>query len=179
MFQEKEIETYRDTKAPVELKNRIQWSIERKQRMMRRQLSGLAAVACLAIVLLASGVIGRDNILSVENKNISQRTQKFNTSEMIQVSRYVEGANEPIMQVPMEIKAKGETKILVSEGTAITLDEAEDLQELTIRENATVYWLIYNANEEHRCVIRTEDKEYTYVLMYDEEESVFTIRQEK
>ena len=64
MFQEKEIEAYKQIKAPVELKNRIQISIEQQRKKIRKQQIRFIAVAATFVILISEMLL----------KNIKQIT---------------------------------------------------------------------------------------------------------
>jgi hypothetical protein len=83
----------------------------------------------------------------------------------------------------MEIDVTEETHIEVSKGTLNTVgteDSSQDITSMEISESAVIYWCVSgNTESSPRCTITTGDKEYIYVIEYDEDKSVFIIKQQK
>ena len=186
MFQEKDIEAYQSTKAPVELKNRIRLSVEQQKRKVRKQQMSLVALAaCFALVFSLNGVFGSNSaILSINGKAVSDKAVKLQTSAGYGLRTANVGQEfDTIFFVPMEIDVTEETQIEVSKGTLSTVgaeESSQDITSLEISESAVIYWSV-NGNTESspRCTITTGGKEYVYVIEYDEDKSVFIIKQQK
>lgn len=189
MFQEKDLEAYQDIKAPAELKNRIRSSIDQQRtRMRKQQMRVLAAAACMALVFSVSGVFNQSStILMVNDKAVSHRAVAVETSMPQVLKTASEGRSaEPLIQVPMEIRAEKPTHIEVSQGTLQHVVEtdaqiesaAEAVTEVEITEPAVIYWSVYgDTKDAPTCTMTTEGNVYTYVIVFDENESVFTIKQ--
>ena len=179
MFQKKDIEAYQETKAPVELKNRIQSSIEQQRRRIRKQqMSFLAAAAGFSLILSVGGLFDNSTILSVNDKVVTNEAV-----EIYSTARSGSVAISTAMQVPMEIQIKESTQVQVSHGTLQLLEAdgtSEERTELEISENALIYWNVdANTTSTPTCTITTNDKTYVYVMEYDDAKSVFIIKQKQ
>ena len=59
-------------------------------------------------------------------------------------------------------------------------ESSEEIKNLDISEPTVIYWCVNgNSNSIPKCTITVGDKEYTYVIEFDEDKSVFIIKQEK
>lgn len=187
MFQEKEIEAYQSIKAPIELKNRIRLSVEQEKRKASKQgWSYVAAAACVALVLLSGSFMGMgDGIVSVNDTRITRSSYQLENSNASELSIAKEGRSDSAkIQVPLEVEVSGKTYLEVSEGTLTTLVEtdefSEEVTQMYILDSTVVYWTVEgDALKQPKLVVKTEDKEYIYVITYNEKEDVFTIKQTK
>ena len=186
MFQENDIEAYQSTKAPVELKNRIRLSVEQQKRKVRKQqMSFVALAACFALVFSLSGVFDSNSaILSINGKAVSDKAVTLQTSAGYGLRTASAGQEfDTIFFVPMEIEVTEKTQIEISKGTLSKVgaeDSSQDITSLEISESAVIYWCVSgNTESSPRCTITTGDKEYVYVIKYDEDKSVFIIKQQK
>lgn len=184
MFQEKDSEAYQDIKAPVELKNRIQLSIEQQRRKQRkRNVAVLSAAACLAIVLFAGGVFRSSTIISINDMAVSYEGVKLqHTPKYGVATANVTRSSDAFLQVPLEIEISEKAHICVSQGTIQTKVETdsslEEITEMDIFEKTVIYWQVTgDINSIPTCTIITGGNEYVYVIEFDETEAVYTIKQ--
>ena len=185
MFQKKDIEAYQEVKAPVELKNRIRSSMEQQRRRIRKQqMTVLAAAACLAMIVSVGGMFDPSTIISVNDVAVSNRAVELETSGYYSLATANEGRScEFQLSVPMEIQVTEETQICVSQGTLQMVETdmaSEAITEMEISESTVIYWMVNGDTDSiPSCTITTGEKEYVYVIEFDEEKSVFTIKLEK
>lgn len=185
MFQKKDIEAYQDVKAPVELKNRIRSSIDQQRsRIRRQQMTVVAAAACLALVFSLSGMFEQNGtILSVNDTAVTHNALELDISTNYSLATASERRScEPLIVVPMEIDVMENAQIQVSDGTLQwemeTDAEYEKRTEMEIMETTVIYWAVNgDANKTPSCTITTGSEVYTYVIEFEESESVFTIKQ--
>ena len=183
MFQEKDIEVYQSTKAPVELKNRIWLSVEQqRKRAKKRHMTVVAAAACFALVFSLSGVLDSNAILSIDGKAVSYDAVQLESSASRGVAR--EGQNfDTLFFVPLEIDVEKEAHIEVTKGTLQQVEtdtSTKEVTEMDIFEPTVIYWCVNgDTDSTPMCTIITDEQEYTYVIEFDEEQSVFIIKQAK
>ncbi len=185
MFQKKDVEVYQDVKAPVELKNRIMSSIEQQRsRIRRQQMTVVTAAACLAVVFSLSGMFEKNStILSVNDTAVTHRALELEVSANYSLATASEGRScEPFFVVPMEIDVSEYAHIQVSDGTLQwemeTDAESEKRTEMEIMETTVIYWVVNgDANKTPSCTITTGGEVYNYVIVFEESQSVFTIKQ--
>lgn len=181
MFQKKDIEAYRETQAPVELKNRIQSSIEQQRRRIRKQqMSFLAAAAGFVLILSVGGLFDQNSIIvSVNDTAVSKEGVELYSS----VRSGPAMATQAPIQVPMEIQVKENAQVQVSQGTLQSLEAdgtSKEGTELEICEQTVIYWTVEgNTTDIPTCTIITDDETYVYIIVYDDTQSVFMIKQEK
>lgn len=186
MFQEKDIEAFQDTKAPEELKNRIWLSVEEHRRKAKkRHMTLVASAACFALIFSLSGILGSNStILSIDGKAVSNKAVQLQTSARNGLATASEGQDfDTVFFVPMEIEVTDIAHIEVSKGTLSKVGAEDSSQEITsmdISESTVIYWCVSgNTESSSTCTITTEDKEYVYVIEFDEEQSVFIMKQTK
>lgn len=177
MFQKKDIEAYRETQAPVELKNRIQISIEQQRKKIRKQQIRFIAVAATFVILISAGGLfdNSNTILFVNDRVVSE--------DAVELSSLTRRSMDTAIQVPLEIQATESTKVQVSQGTLQLLEAdgtSKKCTELEINEKTVIYWTVEgNTTNNPTCTITTNNKNYVYVIVYDDTKSVFIIKQEK
>ena len=178
MFQEKEIEAYKNIKAPVELKNRIALSVKKKKR---KQRAVIAAVAGFALFFLSNGVLHTNNtVLSINNVAVSyQAIEIVNPNRGISMLSLEQKC--PIA-VPLEINVEKEAHIEVSEGALQRMVEEEEMPatQLDILGKTVVYWTLDgNTDTNPVCTITVGKETYQYLIAYQQEVSTFTIQKMK
>lgn len=184
MFQEKEIEAYQEIKAPAELKNRVWTSVKQHRKKVRKQqMTVVAAAACFAFILSISGVMDSNSVLSVNDTRVSYRAVDLNQSARSGLLTASEGVNsDSQIQIPLEIQVE-KAHICVSQGILQQMEAdstSHAITEMDITESTVIYWVVNGDTDSiPTCTITTDDEEYTYVLDFDEEKSVFTLKQEK
>lgn len=187
MFQEKDIEAYQSIKAPVELKNRIKLSVKQQRKKdVRKSIAWVSAAACLAIVLF-SGAFLRNNstIISVNDRMVSYEAVEINRSSGYGLATANVGRSSAAsLQIPLEIAVTEKAHISVSQGTLKNMVETDsewkEITEMDISKPAVIYWTITgDINDIPICTIITEGKEYSYVIEFNERDSVYTIKQIK
>ena len=186
MFQKKDVEAYQDIKAPVELKNDIRASIEQQRsRIRRQQMTVVTAAACLALVFSLSGALKQNStILSVNETAVTHRALELEVSANYSLATASEGRScEPLIIVPMKIDVAEDAYIQVFDGTLQLEMEADDgfekRTEMEIMEATVIYWTVNgDVNKTPTCTIMTGSEVYTYVIEFEESESVFTIKQQ-
>lgn len=187
MFQEKDIEAYQSIKAPTELKNRIKLSVRQQRRSLVRQgVTWVSAAACLAMVVFSGySLRGSAGILSIGDTAVSYQAVELNEFAVHSPAVASRGRSvEPQVQIPLEITATEEVHISISQGilqkTVETSTESEPLTEMKVPASGIVYWLVNgNADNPPTITITTGRKEYVYVMEFEEETAVFTIKQIK
>ena len=185
MFQKKDVEAYQNVKASGELKNRIRLSIkQQKSRVRKQQMMVVAAAACLMLVFSVSGVLNQNStILSVNDIAVTHRALELESSVNYSLATASGGRScEPLIIVPMEIDVKELAHIQVSDGTLhweMEIDtESEKRTEMEIAETTVIYWMVSgDINNTPSCTIATGGEVYTYVIDFEESESVFIIKQ--
>ena len=179
MFQEKEIEAYKQIKAPVELKNRIALSVKIKKRKQRTVIA--AAVASFALFFLTNSVWNHHStILSVNNVAVSYQAIEISGLNRGISMLSLEQKN-PII-VPLEINVEEKAYITVSEGMLQRIVEEEEhpVSQLDILGKTVVYWVLdANADTNPVCTITVGKETYQYLIAYQEGASTFTIQKIK
>lgn len=187
MFQEKDIEAYAGIKAPVELKNRVKQSVERQRKIITKQsIAGLSAAACLVIILFSGSFAGSGGaVVSVNNAPVSFEAVELKDSAgygLVTASRM--RSSGPQIQVPLELHVTKATHISISQGTLQETvgagSESDCVTEMNISESTVVNWTVNaDVNDSPTCTITTGGKEYVYVIEFEEDKAVFTIRQKQ
>lgn len=186
MFREKDKMVYQNTKAPDELKNRVWLSVEQHRKRAKRQhMTFVVAAACFAIVFSLNGVFdSNSSILSVNDTTVSYDAVKLHSSARGGLLTASEGHNfDPVFFIPLEINVTEKAHIEVSKGTlqqVETDDSSEEVKAMDISEKTVIYWCVSgDTDSASTCIITTDEEEYIYVIEFDEEKSVFIIKQTK
>lgn len=184
MFQNKEIERYKNLKAPQGLKNRTFFSIERTERRRTKQRVGwVAAVATLVMVFFAGGIVERnDSILFVNDIAVTYDTVSLESSNRgIDVVK-IGSKQDAHITVPLEVNVTENAQISVTTGTLwrTSQEEAENITELTVSEKTVIYWTLNgNANITPICSITVGKETEQYMIFLDEESAVYYIKKIK
>lgn len=193
MFEKHEAEAYINIKAPSELKNRIQCSIENRRRnIVKQNVAWICAAACIMLMFLSVGFQGNGGVsVFVNGSNLSEQAVILSdASNTVMAASSMVRSAEPHIQIPLEIHVEKEAYIKVSQGvlqeadgTVLNDQESEtifgtDQTEVKLKEDQLVYWIITgNVPEEAECIITVGKKEYTYVVEFQEEQDFFSIKQ--
>ena len=187
MFQSKDIEAYKSIKAPQQLKNRIRMSVEQQKRnVIRQSVALVSAATCFVLVFLAGGFLpGKGTVISVNDVMISHQAVELENvagDGVVMASRARSMA--PQIQIPLEMHVKEEAHMSVSQGMlqkeVETGSESMNTTELDITDSQVVYWTVTgDFSSPAICTIMEGRKEYVYLIEFNEEESVFTIKQTK
>ena len=179
MFQEKEIEAYKQIKAPVELKNRIALSVKKKKRKQSAAIA--AAAAGFALFFLTNGWLGyHSTVLSVNQVAVSyQAVQIENHNRGISM---LSSEQRSQIMIPLEINVREEAHIMVSEGVLQRIVEEEEMpvNQLDILGETVVYWVLDdNIDTNPICTITVGKETYQYLIAYQTGISAFTIQKMK
>lgn len=185
MFQKEDVDAYKNIKAPEELKGRIMSSIEVTQKRSYKQSAALLATAAsIALFILCGTFVFRNHsILMVDDQSVNYKAVRLeNTNARLSVANMKKDvANE--IRIPLEIQCK-EALVTVSEGFLQTMDnstmESENKQRMQITKDSVIYWYLNGNNKNsYSCTIVTEQGEFVYLVEYDSEETIYTIRQKR
>lgn len=191
MFRENDIEAYSKIKAPIQLKSRILLSVESQRKKMTRQTTAwVSAVACLAIMFFAGRFMyGNDTVVSVNQVAVSYQAIDLNDVSGLSMAVMSRGRSSvQQIQIPLEINVTKDTYVKVSQGTlqkanitdSSTNNSSNNISETLLSESSVVYWIVNGMiSDPPACTITVGEKEYVYLVEFDEEEAVFTIRQSK
>ena len=179
MYQEKDLEIYRQIKAPAELRNRISSAVEKTQKKQRT----VCAVVTASMVLMVSvngWMHSQHTILSINEKPVTYRSVEIqNEGEEPWV--ICEGKKQNgLIQIPMEIDVEKNAHIEISEGTLQQSKEQERIMEMDISEKTVIYWTLdANTMIDPICTITVGEDIYRYEIFMDERKAVYAMRKLK
>ena len=179
MYQEKNLEIYRQIKAPEELKNRIFFSVKNTQKKQRAAWA--AATAGVVLMISVNGWMhSQHTILSVNEKPVTYRSVEIEKD--VQESWPIgQGTKqEAFIQIPMEIDVKKNAHIEVSEGTLQQSKEQNIVMEMDISEKTVIYWTLdTDTMISPICTITIGEETYRYEIFVDEKKAVYAMRKLK
>ncbi|MBR4027856.1 MAG: hypothetical protein IKJ01_10005 [Lachnospiraceae bacterium] len=189
MFHNEQKLKYQDIKAPEELKERTWLSIEqhkRNCRMMVKKVT-MTVAACVAVLCISGQLLQKDNRVSVNETILSTETLEIPFTELLESTpALVEYGRKQslLIQIPMEIAIKEKANICVSDGILQIMDKngvlLEQSKVVEISESQLIYWCIdVNTIKQAECILKTGEKEITYLLEIDSDTKTFIITQKK
>lgn len=180
MFDNKEIEAYRNIKVPSELKTRILADCNAEVTGGKRNIGGAfpskmwikslsAVAACLALAVAIVSMTRMDTslvTLSYEGTTISG--ERVAIGETASLAEYSPRAVTPA-GVPLTFDVRGETEIAVSSGSLYCVDEHGEevisLGERTqITEDTVIWWAVIGGSEVNELTVTADGKETVYIL---------------
>lgn len=179
MYQEKDLEIYRQIKAPAELKNRISSSVKKTQKKQRT--AWVAATASIVLMISVNSWVHLNNtILSVNNQPITYRSVEIESRNQ-GLWTASEGAKQSdLIVVPMEIDVEKCAHISISIGALQQSADQEAVMEMDISEKTVIYWTL-NTDVENDpiCTITVGEETYRYGLFKDDEKNDYTMQKLK
>lgn len=149
--------------------------------LMRNAYRWGSIAACLVLavaVLIAANLSGQDVLLYGESIADSPRT----VSEYmpLALAHIVETLEAPDVQIPLELEFKKETKITLTSGSMIVLDENGDTlcDGTEYLASGSVSLIVTLPGDAEECIIET-DRGYNIVLTQDGESHVWYVNIEK
>ena len=169
MFDEKDILKYRSIKAPDELKGRIEEALFENKKEKHFSVKPFIAVAASFVVILS--------VLLVSGLSFDRVSLMYNGQTITDEGYSIDYSSQPQMarlnvdiQIPFELKGKGEVEITVSEGILVIegADEGKSLKlELSGRE--TVYLKNISVGDYPlNLTCKEKNRTVQYVLAFDE-----------
>lgn len=149
--------------------------------LMRNVYRYGAVAACLILaigVLIAGNIGGQDVLLYGESIADSPRT--VNEYMPLALAHIVETIEAPDVQIPLELEFKKETKLTLTSGSMIVLDDNGDtLNDGTeYLASGSVSLIVTLPGDAEECIIET-DRGYNIVLTQDGESHVWYVNIEK
>ena len=200
MVQERAREIYSGIKAPAGLKESVRSSIKMQRvRMAKQSAAWLSAAACLVLVFLSGMFDGTAPLVRMDGEVIAEQAiglETYTEDTGLAIARSLPAAmarslpgdtlqeNGNTIRVPLEISVAKTARVRVSEGTLQDSVEAavegDSVTELDISGERVVYWVLEgNAGLQPVCTVTTKEGNYEYVIEFDEDNAVFTIKQKK
>ena len=149
--------------------------------LMRNAYRWGSIAACLVLavaVLIAANLSGQDVLLYGESIADSPRT----VSEYmpLALAHIVETLEAPDVQIPLELEFKKETKIILTSGNMIVLDENGDTlcDGTEYLASGSVSLIVTLPGDAEKCIIET-DRGYNIVLTQDGESHIWYVNIEK
>ena len=184
MFDNRDLETYRNIKVPSELKTKIladcEAETERGQRKIggafpsRRLVRSLSAIAACFVLAVAIVSMTRMNTsfvtLSYEGTTVSgERTAIHEIASLAEVgSRTVTPTG-----IPLAFDVRGEAEVAVSGGSLYGVsedgEEVLSLGERTeITEDTVIWWAVISGSGTYELTVTADGKETVYILEMNE-----------
>ena len=180
MFDNKDLEAYRNIKVPSELKTRILADCEAEATSGKRNIGGafptrnwirsLSAVAACFVLAVAIFSMTRMNTsfvtLSYEGTTISgERTA---IGEVASLAEYSPRSVTPA-GIPLTFDVRGKAEVAVSGGSLYSVskdgEEILSLGEKTeITGDTVIWWTVIDGSGEHELTVTVDGKETVYVL---------------
>lgn len=190
MFDEKQIEAYRNISAPADLRERVlsscaEYPTARKNLpAMLRTIS--SAAACLVLVIVLSvftvGHFG-DASVSVSGNDVlpEHSAPIYPEHGVAPLSVQPTGKSIPAVSFPIALSLSEKTKITVSAGEMKMMDDTDELvsfgSALTSDGEILIHWFVNPIDTENAFVmtLRGALKSETLILAYNESDDVWTI----
>lgn len=170
MFTDREVDSYRNLKAPDSLRQKITGS----HKSYKKTIGFITAVAA-CFVLIISGI-------AINNQgNIVVNGQKLNDSvEFYCVASAMEKSVSSTVIVPIQFNVRDDTKILVLDGK-ISIDGSDSSKEMTITSPKEILWEVepQEAQCEFEMFITDKKGVQKVTLQYDNTKVTVTKEKEK
>ena len=179
MYQENDLELYRQIKAPAELKTRISSAVKRRQKKQRT--TWVAVTASIALMISVNGWMhSQHTILSINEKPVTYHSVELQKDGQ-EPWLICEGTKQKgLIQIPMEIDVAENAHIEISEGTLQQSKEQETVMEMDISEKTVIYWTLdANTMSKPICTITVGEETYRYEIFIDERKAVYAMRKLK
>ena len=153
MFQQKYIEEYQNITAPIELKDRVRFSVNKARRTMKKRIMLVTAFAAgITLFCISESLLGsRSTILSVNDVVVTREALLVDNQEGVLLTEKLGHQKSLPIHIPMEIEIKGNTKIEVNVGTLMQVIGKEqysaETTHMKLSKNATVYWMLDGASD--------------------------------
>ncbi len=196
MFQQKHIEEYQNITAPIELKDRVRFSVNKARRTMKQKMAAVSALAAGIALFCVSGIFWGNSsvILSVNDVIVTRETLLINHQDDVLLTANMGQTRSLPIHIPMEIEIEEHIEITVNIGTLIQeIGEnqySEETTHMAISENTTVYWILDGASDAIPfytasnvsddnypiCTVTSGEKVYQYVVEYQADTEAYSIR---
>ena len=180
MFDNKEIEAYRNIKVPSELKTRILADCRAETTGGKRNIGGAfpsqrwikslsAVAACLVLAVAIVSMTRMDTslvTLSYEGTTISG--ERIAIGENASLAEYSPRAVTPT-GIPLTFDVRGEAEVSVSSGSLYRVDErGEEILSLgertQITEDTVIWWAVIGGSGASELTVTADGQETVYIL---------------
>ena len=184
MFEQKDIEAYRNIKAPSELKHRITADCEAKETRGTRKIGGafpmqglvrsLSAVAACLVLAVAVFSLTRMNteFVTLSYEGTTLTGAKTVVSKPSTLSDPMSREVTP-MGIRLAFETKGEARITVSGGSLYAVSEdGEEILSLgsgtEITEDTVLWWAVVEGSGNYELTVDADGKQSVFVLAWNE-----------
>lgn len=162
MFSEKELDAYRQIKAPEELRMKIETQVvQNKRNSFGPVMKAVTAMAaCLVFVIAFNTFFKNEPIQMTVNGCLLEDEIKFSSASPAMAMRAV-----PVCSVPVELELDEKTIVSVSEGFLI-VNDGEPVETIEVSEDVKIWWNIPCMDEkaEYEMQIK-QDGEITLITL--------------
>lgn len=143
MFSEKEMDAYRQTKAPEELRRKIENCVvpNKKNVLFSRMKVVVAMAACFIFVIILNIFMQKKPIPVTVNGYELEGELMFSPVSSAMSMRAVS-----VCSVPIELELDEKTFISVSDGFLVVNDK-EPVAEMEVAEDVKIWWNIHSSDE--------------------------------
>ena len=156
MFNQREIESYKNIKAPSELYQKVVLAKKKNNLWILPTLSTVAA--CFVMVIALSFFFkgeGPDIILN--GQSLESSIVYYDVAPASQMR------SAAVLHVPMKVDVSCDTEISVSAGQ-ITVNNSNPCKTVTVTDSSNLQWEIPHDELNNECVIKMQDKNGTTIV---------------
>lgn len=168
MFTDKEITVYRNIKAPDDLCHRI----TKSQSKQKKVIYFSSAIAVCFIFIISAFVINNQSNIVINGQNLNDSIVFYDTSATAGRSISSE------ISIPIEIKAKHDTKVVVSNGL-ISIEGSNPSSEILLSDSQQIWWHIDPNATDTPFEMYVSDKKGVEKVTLKYENTKITVTKEK
>ncbi len=169
MFTDKEINAYRDIKAPSDLCKKI----KNAQKKSKRLLYSITVVAaCFVFMITGVFINSQSNNIVVNGQKLKSSVEFYDTTSSL--GRTVSS----VISVPVEIKVSRSTNISVEEGL-ISIDGGNSTKEIDISDDTMFWWEVEPSGENQVFEMLITDKKGVQKITLEYKNAKITVTKEK